>query len=56
MGAVASGVKFISGNGQNVPCYLSCENITVAFFPLAYSDSAKWIAAATSAKVCGARG
>jgi len=56
MCAVASGVKFITEDGQNVPWYSSWENNTVTFFPLAYSDSAPWIAAAASAKVCGVRG
>jgi len=54
--AAASVVMFITGNGQNVPWYSSWENNTAVVFPLAYSDSAQWLAAAASAKVCGTRG
>jgi len=54
--AKASRVKFITGDGPNVPRYSLWENITVACFPLPYWDSAQWIAAAASATECGARG
>jgi hypothetical protein len=40
----------------NVPKYSSSENITVAFFRVAYSDSSQRMVVATSAKACGARG
>jgi len=53
---VASRVKLITGDGPTVPWYSSWENITVAFFPLGYSESAQWIAAAATAKVWGTRG
>jgi len=56
MSAVASGVMFITGDGQNVPQYSSCDNITAAFFPLAYSDSIHWLAAAASTHVYGMKG
>jgi len=56
MNAVAPGVKFITGDGQNAPWYSSWETIPVAFFPLAYSDSAQWVAACASAQVCRVRG
>jgi len=56
MSEVASGVRFITRDGQNVTWYSSWENITVAFIPLAYSESVQWIAAGASTKVCGVRG
>ena len=56
MSEVASGVIFITGDGHNLVWYSPLDNITVAFVPLAYSESTKWIAAAASTKVCGVRG
>jgi len=56
MSAVASGATYIIVDEQNAPRYSSCEDITLAFFPLAYSDSAQSIAAATSTKVWRVRG
>jgi len=47
--------NLITMEGQNLPWYSSWENITITFFPVAYSDSVQWIAAATSANVCGER-
>jgi len=57
MSSMASAeMQSVTAQGQNLPRYSSSENITVTFFPVAYSDSAQWIAAATSANVCGVRG
>jgi len=57
MCAMASAVmQSITVEGQNLPQYSSWENISVTFFPVAYSDNTQWIAAATSANVCGVRG
>jgi len=52
----ASRVKLITGDGPNIPWYSSWENIPMAFFPVEYSDSAQWIAAAACATVWGATG
>jgi len=57
MSAMASAViQSITVEGQNLPRHSPWELITVTLFPVAYSDSAQWIAAATSASVCGVRG
>jgi len=57
MGAMPSAViQSITVEGQNIPWYSSWENITITFFPVAYSDSTQWIAGATSAIVCGESG
>jgi len=57
MCAMSSAVmQCITVEGQNSPWYLSWENLTVTFFPVAYSDNAQWIAAAASAIICGVRG
>ena len=56
LSAMASRVKFITGEGQHVPWYSAWENITVACFPLAYSASVQWIAAAARSKDCRAKG
>jgi len=42
--------------GDNISWYLSCENITVALCPVAYSDHMKGMADATSIEVYTARG
>ena len=53
MSAMASAVmQSITVEGQNLPRYSSWENLTVTLFPVAYSDSAQWIPAATSTNVC----
>jgi len=56
MSAVPSVVKRITGDGQNVPRYSSWQNISLAFSPLGYPESAQWIAAAASAKADGVGG
>ena len=57
MSAEASAViQSITVEGQNWPWYSSWENITVTFCPVAYTDSAEWIAAATRANICGVSG
>jgi hypothetical protein len=56
MSVVASGVKYIIGDGQNLPWYSSWGNITVAIVPLAYSGSGKWIVTTVSTTVCGVWG
>jgi len=56
MSAMASAViQSIIMGGQNLPQYLSWENITVPFFPVAFSDNPQSIDVATSASVYGVR-
>jgi len=52
--AVAPSVKYITGYGPNIPWYSSWKTITVAFCPVQYSGSTKWIAADARAKLCRA--
>ena len=57
MSAIASAeMQSVIMEGQNLPRYSSWENISVTSFPVAYSGSAQWIAAATSGNVCGVEG
>jgi len=57
MSAMTSAViQVITMKGQNLHWYSSSENISVTFFPVAYSDSIQWISAATTASVYSVRG